>query len=164
MTVRRRTLGGPVLVRSRTWPVRTLVMGILNLDAGLVFGRRIRAASGLEAAVAQAEALVAAGADILDVAVRAPCPGHEPVSEAVERDASCRCWSAWPSHLGADLDRHPQGRRGRGRARRWRQHRQRRERPDLRSAPRRGRAQRRRRPHRRALAPTPRLIESEPTD
>lgn len=61
---------------------RTLVMGILNVTPDSFSGDGV--AGGLDAAVARAEALVAAGADILDLGGESTRPGHEPVSEAAE--------------------------------------------------------------------------------
>jgi dihydropteroate synthase len=67
-------------------------MGILNLTPdsfsgdGLAGGQHAVGAGddGINAAVARAEALVADGADILDVGGESTRPGHEPVSEEVE--------------------------------------------------------------------------------
>ncbi|MGE3911865.1 MAG: dihydropteroate synthase, partial [Chloroflexota bacterium] len=62
--------------------VRTLVMGILNLTPDSFSGDGLE--GGIEAALARADAMVAAGADILDVGGESTRPGHEPVSEATE--------------------------------------------------------------------------------
>ncbi|HZO31108.1 MAG TPA: dihydropteroate synthase [Chloroflexota bacterium] len=62
--------------------VRTLVMGILNLTPDSFSGDGV--SGGPEAALRRAEALVAAGADILDVGGESTRPGHTPVSEDVE--------------------------------------------------------------------------------
>ncbi|MGE3271247.1 MAG: dihydropteroate synthase, partial [Chloroflexota bacterium] len=62
--------------------VRTLVMGILNLTPDSFSGDGLE--GGIEAALARANAMVAAGADILDVGGESTRPGHEPVSEATE--------------------------------------------------------------------------------
>jgi dihydropteroate synthase len=63
--------------------VRTLVMGILNLTPDSFSGDGVR--GGLDAAVRRAEALVAAGADILDIGGESTRPGHELVPEEIER-------------------------------------------------------------------------------
>lgn len=66
--------------RSATWPVR--VMGVVNVtpdsfsDGGRAFAP--------EAALARARALIAAGADILDIGGESTRPGAEPVPEAEE--------------------------------------------------------------------------------
>jgi dihydropteroate synthase len=62
--------------------VRTLVMGILNLTPDSFSGDGLT--GGPDAALARAEAMVASGADILDVGGESTRPGHEPVSEAEE--------------------------------------------------------------------------------
>jgi dihydropteroate synthase len=62
--------------------VRTLVMGILNLTPDSFSGDGL--AGGPELALARAEAMVAAGVDILDVGGESTRPGHEPVAEQVE--------------------------------------------------------------------------------
>jgi dihydropteroate synthase len=65
---------------------RTYVMGILNLtpDSFSGDGLLARAVDPLAAAVAQGTAMVAAGADILDVGGESTRPGHRPVSAADE--------------------------------------------------------------------------------
>src|SRR5262245_17248123 len=62
--------------------VRTLVMGILNLTPDSFSGDGV--SGGPDAAVRRAEALVEAGADILDVGGESTRPGHTAVSEEVE--------------------------------------------------------------------------------
>ena len=65
---------------------RTLVMGILNLTPDSFSGDGLLAdtAGAADAALARAERLVAAGADILDVGGESTRPGHEPVSSGIE--------------------------------------------------------------------------------
>src|SRR5262245_35420859 len=60
---------------------RTLVMGILNLtpDSFSGDGLFVDPAAALDAAVARAERLVAAGADVLDVGGESTRPGHAPI-------------------------------------------------------------------------------------
>jgi len=62
--------------------VRTLVMGILNLTPDSFSGDGV--SGGPDAALRRAEALVAAGADILDVGGESTRPGHTPISEDEE--------------------------------------------------------------------------------
>ena len=62
--------------------VRTLVMGIVNLTPDSFSGDGL--AGGVGAAVGRAEALVAAGADLIDLGGESTRPGHEPVSEDEE--------------------------------------------------------------------------------
>src|SRR5688500_20187556 len=57
-------------------------MGILNLTPDSFSGDGVR--GGLDAAVRRAEALVAAGADILDIGGESTRPGHDLVAEDVE--------------------------------------------------------------------------------
>lgn len=75
---------GPLVVRGRqwTWGERTLVMGVLNVtpDSFSDGGRFDR----LPAAIDHAAALIAAGADILDIGGESTRPGHEPVPLEVE--------------------------------------------------------------------------------
>ena len=62
--------------------MRTKVMGVLNVTPdSFSDGGRF---ADLDAAVAQAEAMAAAGADWLDIGGESTRPGAEPVSEAVE--------------------------------------------------------------------------------
>lgn len=74
----------PLTVRGRrwTWGERTLVMGVLNVtpDSFSDGGRFDR----LPAAIDHAAALIAAGADILDVGGESTRPGHEPVAADIE--------------------------------------------------------------------------------
>jgi dihydropteroate synthase len=71
------------------WGSRTYVMGIVNVTPdsfsgdGLLSMIESRAAV-VEAAVVQAQRMVAEGADILDVGGESTRPGHEPVSAAEE--------------------------------------------------------------------------------
>ncbi len=74
-------------VSRRTWPRAgepPLVMGILNVtpDSFADAGRYSR----LDAAVAHAEAMVAAGADIIDIGGESTRPGASPVAESAEID------------------------------------------------------------------------------
>ena len=62
--------------------VRTLVMGILNLTPDSFSGDGLQ--GGPDAAVRHAEALVAAGADIVDVGGESTRPGHDLIPEDVE--------------------------------------------------------------------------------
>jgi dihydropteroate synthase len=57
-------------------------MGIVNLTPDSFSGDGL--AGGIDAAVRRAEALVAAGADLIDLGGESTRPGHEPVSEQVE--------------------------------------------------------------------------------
>ncbi|MFP3381376.1 dihydropteroate synthase, partial [Bacillus sp. SIMBA_069] len=63
---------------------RTLVMGILNVtpDSFSDGGRFV----DLDQALAQARAMVEAGADIIDIGGESTRPGAEPVDEAQELD------------------------------------------------------------------------------
>ncbi|HEX9013830.1 MAG TPA: dihydropteroate synthase [Anaerolineaceae bacterium] len=67
------------------WGARTYIMGILNLTPDSFSGDGLAArADPLEAALAQARAFAAAGADILDLGGESTRPGAEPVSEEEE--------------------------------------------------------------------------------
>jgi dihydropteroate synthase len=57
-------------------------MGILNITPDSFSGDGL--AGGIDAAVARAQALVEAGADVLDLGGESTRPGHEPVSEEAE--------------------------------------------------------------------------------
>ncbi|GAB4499247.1 MAG: dihydropteroate synthase [Anaerolineales bacterium] len=71
------TIGG----REFVWGQRTYLMAILNLTPDSFSGDGlITAKNPVEAAVAQARAFVAAGADILDVGGESTRPGAQPVS------------------------------------------------------------------------------------
>lgn len=76
----------PGLIRCRDRVLRvgarTLVMGVLNLTPDSFSGDGL--ADDLESVLGRARAMVAAGADILDVGGESTRPGHEPVSEEVE--------------------------------------------------------------------------------
>ena len=62
---------------------RTYVMGIVNMTPDSFSGDGLlAAASPVEAAVAQAERMVAEGADIIDVGGESTRPGHAPVDAA----------------------------------------------------------------------------------
>jgi dihydropteroate synthase len=66
------------------WGERTFVMGVLNVTPdSFSDGGRF---PSVDAAVQHAEALIAAGADLLDVGGESTRPGAEPVPEEVERD------------------------------------------------------------------------------
>jgi dihydropteroate synthase len=65
---------------------RTYIMGIVNVTPDSFSGDGLlAAASPLDAAVAQAERMVAEGADIIDVGGESTRPGHDPVSDVEER-------------------------------------------------------------------------------
>lgn len=64
------------------WGARTYIMGIVNVTPDSFSGDGLR--DDVEAAVAQARAFVAAGADIIDVGGESTRPGHEPVNEETE--------------------------------------------------------------------------------
>jgi dihydropteroate synthase len=72
------------------WGERTLVMGIINVTPdsfsgdGLLAGGPSPDEAPDQAAVAQARAMVADGADLLDVGGESTRPGHAPVDEAEE--------------------------------------------------------------------------------
>lgn len=83
-----------VSVRPRPWHVgtrhlggdRPLVMGILNLTPDSFFdGGSVRGGSGVDAALARCEAMIADGADIIDVGGESTRPGALAVSEEEER-------------------------------------------------------------------------------
>jgi dihydropteroate synthase len=77
-----------------TWGARTYVMGIVNVTPDSFSGDGLLAgpdgtpagSGAIEAAVATAIAMVADGADILDIGGESTRPGHTPVTEEVERD------------------------------------------------------------------------------
>ncbi len=70
--------------RGYPWEERTAVMGILNVTPDSFHdGGRYET---VEAAVAQAEAMIAAGADVIDVGGESTRPGAEPVGERIERE------------------------------------------------------------------------------
>ena len=75
---------GPVTFR---WGARTYVMGILNVTPDSFSGDGLLqdGAGPVEAAVAAGRAMVADGADILDVGGESTRPGHAPVDAAEER-------------------------------------------------------------------------------
>jgi dihydropteroate synthase len=67
------------------WGERTYIMGIINLTPDSFSGDGLAGRGDpLEAALAQARALVAAGADILDVGGESTRPGSLPLGEAEE--------------------------------------------------------------------------------
>ncbi len=74
--------------RSIRWGERTLVMGILNATPDSFSGDGLLSGGSdlVAAAVAQAVAMVAEGADLLDVGGESTRPGHEPVDAATELD------------------------------------------------------------------------------
>ena len=77
----------PMTIGPRTfaWGVRTFVMGILNVTPDSFSGDGLAArADPVEAAVGQARAMVAEGADLLDIGGESTRPGHDPVDEATE--------------------------------------------------------------------------------
>ncbi|MDQ2806242.1 MAG: dihydropteroate synthase [Chloroflexota bacterium] len=78
------TLPTPLRLGRYSLPVgsRTLVMGILNMTPDSFSGDGL--GGDLDAAVAQAQAMQAAGADILDVGGMSTRPGAEEITEAEE--------------------------------------------------------------------------------
>jgi dihydropteroate synthase len=78
----------PLEIGPRTflWGSRTFVMGILNVTPDSFSGDGLLAAGGdpVPAAVARARAMVAEGADLLDVGGESSRPGHASVSVADE--------------------------------------------------------------------------------
>jgi dihydropteroate synthase len=82
------TSARPTRIGSRifVWGTRTFVMGIVNVTPESFSGDGLlqRATDLIEAAVEQARAMVADGADILDVGGESTRPGHAPVDVAVE--------------------------------------------------------------------------------
>ena len=72
--------------RTFTWGSRTFVMGILNVTPDSFSGDGLLASGGdpVRAAVARARAMVAEGADLLDVGGESSRPGHANVSVADE--------------------------------------------------------------------------------
>ncbi len=80
------TIGGRVF----EWGARTYVMGIVNATPDSFSGDGLRAegrsSDPVLSAVAQAERMVADGADLLDVGGESTRPGHAPVSQAEELD------------------------------------------------------------------------------
>ena len=76
----------PTFLKGRTfsWGERTYLMGVLNVTPdSFSDGGRF---GSVDEAVRHAEALIAAGADLLDVGGESTRPGAEPVPEAVERE------------------------------------------------------------------------------
>jgi dihydropteroate synthase len=82
------TSARPTRIGSRlfVWGTRTFVMGIVNVTPDSFSGDGLlqRANDPTEAAVGQARAMVADGADILDVGGESTRPGHSPVDVAEE--------------------------------------------------------------------------------
>ena len=76
----------PLRCGDRLLPVgeRTLLMGILNTSPDSFSGDGM--AGDVDAALAQAEAMVAEGADIVDVGGQSTRPGSEPVGAAQETE------------------------------------------------------------------------------
>ncbi len=69
-----------------TWGTRTYVMGILNVTPDSFSGDGLLAGPDpLKAALAQAEAFMSAGVDILDIGGESTRPGAQPVSTDEER-------------------------------------------------------------------------------
>ena len=70
------------------WGARTYVMGILNVTPDSFSGDGLLAdgADPIAAAVAQARAMVAEGADLLDVGGESTRPGHAELTASAERD------------------------------------------------------------------------------
>ncbi len=83
------TQPAPTRIGSTTfvWGARTYVMGIVNVTPDSFSGDGLAAdADPVAAAVAQAQRMVAEGADLLDVGGESTRPGHAEVTEAEERD------------------------------------------------------------------------------
>jgi dihydropteroate synthase len=77
------TMPEPIRVRDLElrFGERTYVMGIVNMTPDSFSGDGLLASTGpVRAAVAQAERMVAEGADIIDVGGESTRPGHEPVA------------------------------------------------------------------------------------
>lgn len=73
--------------RDFDWGTRTYLMGIINLTTDSFSGDGLAAGSSdavIEAALRQGVAMVAAGADLLDLGAESTRPGFEPVSEQAE--------------------------------------------------------------------------------
>ncbi|MEO5703466.1 MAG: dihydropteroate synthase [Candidatus Limnocylindrales bacterium] len=74
--------------RTFRWGERTFVMGILNVTPDSFSGDGLlppgEAIDAVAAAVAQARAMAAEGADLLDIGGESTRPGHAPVAEAEE--------------------------------------------------------------------------------
>jgi len=85
-----RALPESLTLRSRTWRwgARTFIMGVLNATPDSFSGDGLLrdGPNAIDAALAQARAMVAAGADILDVGGESTRPGGAPVGEAEEMD------------------------------------------------------------------------------
>ena len=75
-----RTRIGPAVFE---WGTRTFVMGILNVTPDSFSGDGLLA-NGVDAALAQARAMVEEGADLLDIGGESTRPGHAPVDEDEE--------------------------------------------------------------------------------
>jgi dihydropteroate synthase len=76
-------IGGRELV----WGARTYVMGILNVTPDSFSGDGLLTATDpIEAALEQGRAMVAEGADLLDVGGESTRPGHDEVDERAETD------------------------------------------------------------------------------
>jgi dihydropteroate synthase len=79
----------PTMMRGRAfvWGTRTFVMGIVNTTPDSFSGDGLLRREGdpVEAAVAQARAMVADGANLLDVGGESTRPGHQPVDATEER-------------------------------------------------------------------------------
>jgi len=72
----------PAAVEQWPWGERTLVMGIINVTPDSFSGDGL--VDQLDAIVARAQAMVEAGADIIDVGGESTRPGHQPVPAAEE--------------------------------------------------------------------------------
>jgi len=86
---RARTMPAPTRIGTRTfrWGERTFVMGVLNVTPDSFSGDGLLAATddAIAAAVRTGTAMVADGADILDVGGESTRPGHSPVDLEEER-------------------------------------------------------------------------------
>jgi dihydropteroate synthase len=72
--------------RTFRWGERTYVMGILNVTPDSFSGDGLMARGGVAAAIEQARAMVAEGADMLDVGGESTRPGHAAVDAAEEAE------------------------------------------------------------------------------
>jgi dihydropteroate synthase len=88
--------------------LRTYIMGILNVTPDSFSGDGLLAAvSPVDAAVAQAQRMLAEGADIIDVGGESTRPGHDPVSDVEERRrvvATVRGIRAQQPHVPISID------------------------------------------------------------
>jgi dihydropteroate synthase len=76
------------------WPRRPLVMGIVNLSADSFSGDGL---ADVDAAIERARALVADGADMIDIGAESARTNRPPVTEAEEAAQLCRFIERWPA-------------------------------------------------------------------